>query len=91
MSFQEIAFTQCKRLPDMLKPFPAAQVQEIQPITKVIFKEITAEPAVNCNVFSLRPGTFSGNGQQPSEIINNGLGGKVSLPNCAATLESYVL
>lgn len=51
MPFQEITFTQCKRLPDTLEPLPAARTQEIQPITKVIFKEIAAEPAVNCNVF----------------------------------------
>lgn len=46
MTFQEITFTLCKRLPDTLKLFPAEQAQEIQAITKVIFKEITAEPAV---------------------------------------------
>ena len=39
MSFQEMTFTQCKRLPAVLKPFTAAWAQETQPITKVIFKE----------------------------------------------------
>lgn len=41
MSFQEMTFTQCKHLPETLKPFPAAQAQEIQPITKDPFKEIS--------------------------------------------------
>ena len=44
------------RLPGILwKPFPAAQTQETQPITKVIFqkkkRKTTAEPAVSFNVF----------------------------------------
>ncbi len=41
--------------------------------------------------FHSSPGTFSGNEQQPSEIISNGLEKEISLPNCAATLESYAL
>lgn len=77
MSFQEITFTQCKCLPDMLEPFPVEQTQEIQPIKSFLKKPPLSQPWT-VMYFHLRLKTFSGNEQQPSEIICNGL--EIDLP-----------